>query len=455
MIKNRPCYEQRRFKEDIMAKINVRNRNKGKYYKDGRKKDPNWEYRFEIAPVGGERKQESKAGFATKKEAEIAGGKAYAKYHNTGRIFEPKKISVSDYLDYWLENAIKKNVGNGGYSYNTYLDYESKIRLHLKPVFGKYLLNGLQDSPDVIQSWVDDMKARGFSKNMVKSTFACLSGALNYAILPLKYIKHNPCNLVKIGKMPIDVKAKEHTEYICRGSDLSAIMDRFPEGSNFYFILMLEYNLGTRLGEAYGFDLLTDVNMDKSEISINHQLSKENKVWYYRPPKYESYRTVKMGKTIKQIIRDEIKRRKENMIKYGPYYLRTYLMEDNSVVQYRADMKVPYREIYPASVRENGELLTPESFKYCARVIHYELNNPLFHSHCLRHTHGTILAENGASPKAVQKRLGHKDIVTTLNKYVFNTEKMRNDAVAIFEETLSTDKKLGRQDVDKFSETAL
>ena len=88
------------------------------------------------------------------------------------------------------------NVGNGGYSYNTYLGYESKIKNYLKPAFGQYLLNGLQDSPDVIQSWVDDMKGRGFSKNMVKSTFACLSGALNYAILPLKYIKHNLCNFV-------------------------------------------------------------------------------------------------------------------------------------------------------------------------------------------------------------------------------------------------------------------
>jgi integrase len=438
-----------------MSKVTTRDRNKGKYYKDGRKKESNWEYRFEIAPVGGERKQESKAGFSTKKAAEIEGGKAYAKYHNTGRIFEPKKISVSDYLDYWLENAIKKNVGNGGYSYKTYLDYESKVRLHLKLAFGKYLLCGLQDSPDVVQSWIDDFKNKGFSKSMVKNTLACLSGALNYAILPLKYIKQNPCDHVNIGKMPIDPKAKEHTEYICRGDEFDAILERFPEGSNFYFILMLEYNLGSRLGEAYGFDLLTDVNMDRSEISINHQLSVEEGTWFLRPPKYDSYRTIKIGKTIKQIIRDEIKRRKENMMKYGQYYLRTYLMEDNSVVQFRSDIKVPYREIYPSSVRENGELLTPHTFKYCARVVHYELNNTLFHSHCLRHTHGTILAENGAYPKDVMERLGHKDIQTTLNKYVFNTEKMKNDSVAIFEEALSTNKKSRGQNVDKSTETAL
>ena len=76
--------------------------------------------------------------------------------------------------------------------------------------------------------------------------------------------------------------------------------------------------------------------------------------------------------------------------------------------------------------------MTPNSFKYCARIIHNELNNPLFHSHCLRHTHGTILAENGVNPKAIMERLGHKDIKTTMNTYVFNTDKMQQDAADIF-----------------------
>ncbi len=94
----------------------------------------------------------------------------------------------------------------------------------------------------------------------------------------------------------------------------------------------------------------------------------------------------------------------------------------------------------PSSVKENGDLLTPESFKYCAKVIHYELGNPLFHSHCLRHTHGTILAENGAFPKTIMDRLGHKDRATTLQIYVFNTDKMQQDAVDIFENVISTQK---------------
>ena len=38
-----------------MGKVTTRNRNEGKFYKNGKKKPANWEYRFEIAPVNGKR----------------------------------------------------------------------------------------------------------------------------------------------------------------------------------------------------------------------------------------------------------------------------------------------------------------------------------------------------------------------------------------------------------------
>ena len=40
-----------------MGKVNTRNRNEGKFYKNGKKKPANWEYRFEAAPVNGKRQQ--------------------------------------------------------------------------------------------------------------------------------------------------------------------------------------------------------------------------------------------------------------------------------------------------------------------------------------------------------------------------------------------------------------
>lgn len=401
-----------------------------------RKRGKTWSYYFDAAKIEGKRNKIEVTGFRTQKEALEARAKAISEYNNTGRTFSPKEISVADYLDYWLENAIKKNIDHG-YSYNTYRDYESKIRIHLKPAFGIYRLSSFQYSPDVIQKWVDDMKIKGFSKSMIKNTLTCLAGALNYAILPLNYIQSNPCNPVKVGKMPIDVDAKAHTEYVCPKEEFDRILERFPIDNYFHLSLVVPYNIGTRIGETFAIDLMRDVDFEKHEIHITKQMTKIDKTWFLKPPKYDSYRTVKMGDTIEQILRYIIRERKKNRMKYGSHYMKTYVLPDKSITQVRADVNVPYQEIMPLCVKDNGELVTPDSFKYCARVIHYELGNALFHSHCLRYTHGTILAENGVNPKTVMERLGHKNIETTLQTYTFNTEVMQQTAVDVFERAMN------------------
>ena len=134
-----------------------------------RKRGKTWSYYFDTAKINGERNKIEKGGFRTQKEAIEARAAAITEYKNSGRTFSPKEISVADYLDYWLENAIKKNIDNG-YSYETWRDYESKIRLHLKPAFGIYRLSSFQYAPDKVQEWVDDMKQKGLSKSMIKNS---------------------------------------------------------------------------------------------------------------------------------------------------------------------------------------------------------------------------------------------------------------------------------------------
>jgi len=392
-----------------------------------RKRGKTWEYSFEGAYIGGKRKPVSKGGYRTKGDALEAGTKAKAEYDSGGQRFQPNEISVADYLDYWLEKHVKKNL-----SYNTYHDYESKVRIQIKPHLGHYKLCSL--SPQTVQEWIDNLKGGSMAKSMARNTLACLSGAMNYAVMPCCYITANPCTFVKIGNVNENPRLKEHREYVCGKEEFKALITRFDKSTNFFIPLMIGYYLGTRIGETYGFDLLNDADFNNHTITINNQLKKENGVWYYRPPKYNSTRTIKMGKTIETVLKKEIAKRKENMLRYGQYYTKSYRAPDNSLVQLRADIEVAYQEIMPASVKENGDILTTDSFKHCARVAHYDLGLPFFHNHCLRHTHGTIMAEKGASPKTVMERLGHKDVAITLNTYTFNTGKMQDESVRMFEE---------------------
>ena len=43
------------------------------------------------------------------------------------------------------------------------------------------------------------------------------------------------------------------------------------------------------------------------------------------------------------------------------------------------------------------------------------------------------IAENGANIRGIQERLGHSDVTITLNKYVHNTDSIKNECVDIFE----------------------
>ncbi|MEG1331958.1 MAG: Arm DNA-binding domain-containing protein, partial [Eubacterium sp.] len=71
---------------------------------NARKRNGKWEYRFEAAKIDGKRKQVTKGGFTTKKECLSAGARALAEYNSSGLTFIPSEISVSDYLDYWLDS---------------------------------------------------------------------------------------------------------------------------------------------------------------------------------------------------------------------------------------------------------------------------------------------------------------------------------------------------------------
>ena len=170
--------------------------------------------------------------------------------------------------------------------------------------------------------------------------------------------------------MPLDVDRKAHREYIFNVQEFNRILERFPADGNFYLSFVVPYNIGTRISETFAIDLIEDIDLENHELHIKRQMIKIQKTWYFKAPKYDSYRTIKIGITLEQALKHAIHQRKLNRLTYGKNYINTYVLSDHSLIQFRANIEVPYKEITPLCVKDNGELLTPESFKYCARVIH-------------------------------------------------------------------------------------
>lgn len=417
-----------------MGKVTVRKR--GNY----------WSWRFEGATVDGKRQQPTKSGYRTKKDAEIAGAQAYAEYFNTGLVFEPTELSVADYLDYWLEHSVRINL-----AYGTQAGYKGIVESHLKPAFGMYKLRAIQ--PAVVQEYINRLKLQGLSKNSIKGILGVFRTACEYAVAPCNFIKENPIDKVKIPK--IEKKAKERI--ILTQEEWEQILERFPFGNRFHAMLMIGYHTGMRISEVCALTW-DDIDFEKNTININKQTVKRkfdsvSKLvykatgkskgvgWYFQKTKTAaSTDVILMGATLKAFLQKEKARQAQNELKYGEFWtehrLRSELDEKNNKiyrivpVQKHLDLRLP--KVKLVCIDEDGSFTSSDSFKYASRVIHSELKLA-FDFHALRHTHGTMLAESGVNPKAIQKRLRHAKITTTMNTYVHATEILQDQAIEKWE----------------------
>ena len=446
-----------------MARLNIRNRNKDKMDANGKLKPPNWEYRFEAAKIDGKRKHISKAGFRTKKEAEEAGTKALAEYNNAGLSFEPSDISVSDYLDYWLNNYCKLNVAD-----STMVVYRNIINLHLKPRIGHYKLKAVTTL--ILQEVINDIYLhRGFTKNYIKNILKVMKGSFKYAKVTAKLIKDNPAEDVALPKMDADADPKKII--ILTKDEINRMLERFQNSPAAYYAMLTAYYTGLRVSEVYG--LTWDcIDFEKKQITVNKIVKKieiDGKTsdggvkrgirgkstarWYFGACKNKSsYRTLDVGDTLLRALKEYKEWQEANEAEYGEYYIKQYLKPEVSAANKKVQRILPYADTgfdiplertYPVFIRQGGEYRGHDPAKYIGKVVNHELGIE-FNFHAFRHTHATLLIEKGVDVNTVADRLGHSNTRTTLDTYVHVTDNMRNKAVDIFESaaSLETDAKV-------------
>lgn len=425
-----------------MSKINVRDRNKN----TGRK--PNWEYRFEVAPVNGKRQSISKSGFKTKKDALEAGAKAMANFNPANENKEWQHISVQDFLEIYIEQYCKIN-----FKYNTYTHYSYTIKKHINPAIGKYYLNSV--TPILIQNFINELAKQDYTVQFFYNIIGILRGAFAYAIVPLNIIKSNPAQYVKIPKHILEKQTSEKS--IITPKDFEKILKFYPEGTPYHMAYILGLFCGMRGGEVFGL-LWEDIDFDNKTLTILRQYDTYKKLdddtYYVRCslPKYGSTRRFPISDYLVEKLRNELqkqKRAREALPKEEIY--KTYMCPDRSWFQIRAgsEKKPPNgsKLVHPVMVADNGRALLKVYLCYMNKAISKKIGKH-FSFHCLRHTASTMMYENGVPIKAIQQRLGHKNINTTLGTYTHNTDKMAIVAANALDDIFINTKKRG-QTVDK------
>jgi len=384
-----------------------------------RKKGESWYYCFDLGMVEGKRKRIERKGGRTKKEALTALREAMREFEKCGSVIEESNLSVSDYFDYWYKEYALINC-----KYNTQLAYKRVIDNHIKPNLGIYRLKSI--TPGTLQEFLNKKYLNGFSKNTLSGFYGVLSGAFRSAVHPYELIKENPMTYVHMPKMQNTKKNKEDLKIISI-EDYKRIIERFPEGSNFYIPIQISFYTGLRAAETCGMTW-DCVDLENMKITVDKIIYKED-VWCFGTPKTESSeRTIEMGETLTNILKKHKESQEKNIIKYGTHYANeNYIYKERNRTYTNTDL---------LSTRENGELISTESLKYLSRVINYELGIK-YSFHSFRHTHATMFLESDSDYKDIQFRLGHSKLSTTMDTYSHVTKKMRQSSINKFENHLS------------------
>lgn len=395
------------------------------------KKGVTYEYRFETASIGGQRKWISKGGFDDENTARIEGIKALNEYNTCGQVVEPTTMSFADFLEHWLIHDCAATLNE-----ITLINYRKKIKNLITPYLGKYRVNTIDR--DKLQNLLITLHDNGYSDNTVSSVKGILTKCFNYAYYS-GYLTKMPAINLKIPKnenTSIPTRNSPHV-YLTK-EQLSMIFDRFPLGSSSHLPLMIGLHCGLRLGEAFALTW-DDIDLENKKISVNKQIqwrqfkrSDEEKkndngrntencgCWYYSSTKYKSDRVLEMDDELYRLLFAEKQKQENARAYFGERYSLYYETERREITE-----QPTIKEIHFVCVREDGTYITPRTMQHTSRIIHNDLNIKDFDYHSLRHTHATILLEKGAPLKYIQQRLGHKKIDITVNVYQHLTDDLR------------------------------
>lgn len=327
---------------------------------------------------------------------------------NTGSFIQPVKCTVGEFLHQWLRDYASTNVRP-----TTFKRYKGLIENHLIPALGNIRLVDLQ--PSDVQSCYNrsltgarlDSKPGHLTAKSVLEQHRVLKEALSHAN-KLGLVSRNVADAVV---PPRPVHREMHT---LNSEEVHAFLEA-SKLTNYYALFHLAVFTGLRRSELLGLRW-KDVSLELASLSVvqaMHRLPGGQTV-FLEPKTAKGRRSVALSPAAILALRDHKERQQG---------LRTFIgriLADNDLVFSHPDGS----PIHPDIITQAFSRISRRAGLSGVRL------------HDLRHTHATLMLQQGIHPKIVQERLGHATIAVTLDTYSHVLPGLQEAAALRFEEGL-------------------
>lgn len=355
-----------------------------------KRKNGTWEAR---CMINGKRKS-----FYGKKQSDVIKAMREAQYQaDYGAYFEPRRTSLSEWLDVWLEEYVKISAKP-----LTYTTYQSRIDTHIRTSLGDIKLTSLNSVQ--IQAFYNDLLRKGLNPKTIKNVHGIIHKALQQAV-NLRYIGINPadaCVLPRSEKKEVSPLSE---------SDVKAFLEEIREGEEYRDLFTVALFTGMREGEVCGLPW-SAVDFYKGTVSVRQQLQKEKTKggsYYIAPTKNDRIRTLTVAPFVMDILSRVRREQNENAAHVGKYWKNEFdlVFTDTS-----------------------GKYITPaNALKHFKKAV-TKIGRADARFHDMRHTYAVTSLQEGDDVKTVQQNLGHATASFTLDVYGHVSDKMNRESAA-------------------------
>jgi integrase len=325
---------------------------------------------------------------------------------NRGQLVEPIRLTVGEWLDDWVDKAIKPPRR----TQSAYSTYKGVIENHLKPKLGAIRLQELQ--PLHVEGY---HLALGLAPATGEQHHAILNSALKAAMragLVLRNVATLAENRPHAPEGHEDALANAWEADEAR-KFLATAKAAGPQPAAFYTLAL---DTGARKSELAAIRW-SDLDLDARRLTIQRQLVKNGRQPVFGPTKTKKARIVELAAETVDLLRAHKKHQAQiklrNRLLYRDHGL-TFAKEWGDLHGRQESLGVPL-QVNTIGQREFDRLINLAG----VRRIKF---------HGLRHTCATLLLSAGVPPNVVQRRLGHTKIEMTLGIYGHALPSMQQDA---------------------------